>query len=374
MTAVLADGDALRPRSRGSAVSSCPRPSRRPPRPPIPPRPQRRDPRDASGRGPDHAPHRAGRRRQGRSSARHAPAPERRRRPGPRRPANAARGRDRRDEPVARPLVQREPLPDPAGRRARRASATAWSTRAARSSPPRGASSSRAASPARSRSPTTTPAQLGSTRSPSTRSTSPPARSAPCTDTRATSPSSPASGTASSSSTASPGVGRHRPRGPRRRRGAGDRPVDPAVRSGFLDRRRGGRARVPGAARDRPWYVGHRSARSRPWQARPARGEREPAPRPVRLAGRRARVHARARHRLIRRRRARHGPQPARPRHRRHPGRLAGRGVGGGAAHEPVRVRRPFAIRVESGEVATIPAPPGARIAVAGFTAAKEEP
>lgn len=34
----------------------------------------------------------------------------------------------------------------------------------------------------------------------------------------------------------------------------------------------------------------------------------------------------------------------------------------------------PFAIRVESGEVATIPAPPGARIAVAGFTSAKEEP
>jgi hypothetical protein len=34
----------------------------------------------------------------------------------------------------------------------------------------------------------------------------------------------------------------------------------------------------------------------------------------------------------------------------------------------------PFAIRVESGEVAAIPAPPGARIAVAGFTTAKEEP
>ncbi|WP_437602343.1 hypothetical protein WMF28_12020 [Sorangium sp. So ce590] len=34
----------------------------------------------------------------------------------------------------------------------------------------------------------------------------------------------------------------------------------------------------------------------------------------------------------------------------------------------------PFAIHVESGEVAAIPAPSGARIAVAGFTTAKEEP
>ncbi|WP_434046981.1 MULTISPECIES: hypothetical protein [Sorangium] len=34
----------------------------------------------------------------------------------------------------------------------------------------------------------------------------------------------------------------------------------------------------------------------------------------------------------------------------------------------------PFAIHAESGEVAAIPAPSGARIAVAGFTAAKEEP
>ncbi|WP_437592718.1 hypothetical protein [Sorangium sp. So ce1000] len=34
----------------------------------------------------------------------------------------------------------------------------------------------------------------------------------------------------------------------------------------------------------------------------------------------------------------------------------------------------PFAIRVESGEVAAIPAPSGARIAVAGFLTAKEEP